>query len=464
MPARTEYNYKVLLKAAILYFAAVFGAGVVLGTLRGLWLAPQIGVRAAELVEMPFMLVVMVVAALRIVHRLAVPPHARYRLAMGGIALTLLLATEFALVGPLRGMSINEYLGALDPLSASVYSTMLAVYALLPELMQRGRWYFSHRTALGVCALLAIFLGFAYARYLADLEAAHRRVAAGSEIAYTPCGPIEYAATGQGPVVLLVHGAGGGFDQGAELGAELASFGFRVIAMSRFGYLRTPLPSDASPEAQADAHACLLDALGIDRAATAGVSAGAPSSMQFALRHPDRTTALVLLVPLAYSPRAVPQPSAVARFMYERAVKSDFLYWLMLRIAPGVVVKTILGTPPEVLIGASPSEQQRVARTMEHILPLSRRQAGLLNDAAVALTLAPYELERIATPTLVISLADDLYGTYESAGYTASRIRGARFIGYLRGGHVFVGHQERVLSEVARFLNPAQDPFAIASP
>jgi pimeloyl-ACP methyl ester carboxylesterase len=98
---------------------------------------------------------------------------------------------------------------------------------------------------------------------------------------------------------LSVHGAGGGFDQGLELADPLARAGFRVIAVSRFGYLRTPLPPDAS----AAAHACLLDALNIRRVAVLGTSAGGPSSMQFALRHPDRTAALVLLVPAAYAPR-----------------------------------------------------------------------------------------------------------------------------------------------------------------
>jgi len=53
----------------------------------------------------------------------------------------------------------------------------------------------------------------------------------------------------------------------------------RVIAMSRFGYLRTPRPADASPEAQADAHICLLDALGITKAVVMGVSAGGPPGL-----------------------------------------------------------------------------------------------------------------------------------------------------------------------------------------
>jgi hypothetical protein len=139
--------------------------------------------------------------------------------------------------------------------------------------------------------------------------------------------------------------------------------------------------------------------------------------------------------------------------MYERAVKSDLLYWLAVRIAPGVVVKTILATPPRVVTQASMEERQRVARLMEHILPLGPRQAGLLNDAHVAQSLGPYPLESISAPTLVISLADDLYDTFDSARYTASQIRGARFVGYQRGGHVWVGHHRALLDEFEAFLS-----------
>ncbi len=156
------------------------------------------------------------------------------------------------------------------------------------------------RVAFIIVSLLVVALiGLVYWNYRGDIHQARERVSTGSQIVQTPCGPIEYAIAGDGPAVLVVHGAGGGFDQGLEFARTLAGSGFRVIAMSRFGYLRTPLPADASAAAQADAHACLLDALNLPAAAIVGASAGAPSSMQFALRHPQRCTALVLLVPAA---------------------------------------------------------------------------------------------------------------------------------------------------------------------
>jgi pimeloyl-ACP methyl ester carboxylesterase len=303
-----------------------------------------------------------------------------------------------------------------------------------------------------IAAALAAALGGVWSAYRADLQAERERIAGGSTLVQTPCGPIEYAQAGSGPAVLLVHGAGGGFDQMRGFAEVLAREGFRAIAVSRFGYLRTPLPPDASPAKQADAHACLLDALKVDRAAIVGVSAGGPSTLQFAIRHAERTSAMVLLVPLAYAPRDLPPIPTATRFMLERAVRSDFLYWATLKAAPSLIVGSILATPPELVATASEGEQARVRSLMREILPLSQRQLGLLNDSAIAQALPRYPLERIAAPTLVISLADDRYGTYESSRYTAQHIAGARFVSYPAGGHVWVGHDEEVMARIVGFL------------
>ena len=305
--------------------------------------------------------------------------------------------------------------------------------------------------------IVATVAGIGYLAYARDMSAAYDRVTTGSRIAQTGCGPIEYAVAGTGPPVLIVHGAGGGFDQGTEFGMPLVGHGFRVIAMSRFGYLRTPLPADASAGAQADAHACLLDALGIERVAIVAASAGAPSSMQFALRHPQRITALVLMVPAAYVPRPANAPPMVTppftRFLFDTALRSDFLFWAATRLARPTLIESILATPAGVVDNASEREQERVQQLLNHILPISPRRIGLVNDAAVTSTLPRYELERITAPTLAISFEDDRFGTYDSARYTALHIEGARFVGYPSGGHVWVGHRRDVEGEIVKFLH-----------
>lgn len=303
--------------------------------------------------------------------------------------------------------------------------------------------------------------------YRRDLGAARARVAAGSSIADTRHGPVEYALAGNGAPVLMVHGAGGGYDQGLDIGEPLIKKGFRLIAVSRFGYLRTPLPKDASAEAQADAHASLLDVLGISRVAVVGVSAGAPSTMQFALRYPDRCAALVLLSPALYVPREggtpfLKRPRWTAA-LFDTALRSDFLFWLAMRTSRSLMIRSVLGTLPEIVDSASAAERAKVATTLEHILPVAPRRLGLLNDAEVVSSLDSYEPRDVKVPVLAISMADDIYGTLDGARYAAEHIPGACFLGYSDGGHLCVGHTDAIISAIAEFFasHQVQQPYPI---
>lgn len=305
-------------------------------------------------------------------------------------------------------------------------------------------------------------------RYRKEIRRAKRRVATGSKLLETRFGPIEYAEAGNanGPPVLVIHGAGGGFDQGLDIAAGVTNQ-FRVIAVSRFGYLRTPLPNDASPAAQADAHAAVLDALHIPRCAVFGVSAGGPSAMQLALRHPDRVTALILMVAAAYAPpakdgAAPKRMSALGAAVMNLTLRSDFLFWLALRLAPRAMTRMILGTPPDLLEQVDSAERARLKTLLDHILPVSRRRLGLLNEAAVIPTLPRYELERVQAPTLIIAARDDLYGMYTPMRYSADHIPNARFIGFPTGGHMLAGHQEEVTAEIVGFLKANATPRAAA--
>jgi len=322
----------------------------------------------------------------------------------------------------------------------------------------------SSRTALlGAFIAAVAAAGLALrSRFQDDLDLAAGRAAQGSVVMATRCGPIEVQEAGTGIPLLVIHGSGGGHDQGMAWARPLAQQGVRVIAMSRFGYLRTPRPADASPEAQADAHICLLDALGIAKAAVMGVSAGGPSAMQTAIRHPDRVNALVLVVPIAYKPGTVPDsapPVSDAKDEWLlRLVGSDFLFWTGLHAGRDLLIRHLLATPPEQVAAASESERARVDELADRILPVSRRAAGLLDDTRLGKRLGPYALESIRVPTLVVSARDDGFGTYAAAQYTASRIAGAKFIGFDHGGHLLVGHDAQVLAEIVKLLVTPSGP------
>jgi len=124
------------IKAAAAYFAYVFGAGFVLGAIRVPFLVPRVGVRTAELIEMPFMALVIWFAAHGVVSRFAVAPKASVRLVVGFVALVFVLAAELLLSILVQGQSLTEYIASRDPVSGTVYVAMLLVFALLPTFIR----------------------------------------------------------------------------------------------------------------------------------------------------------------------------------------------------------------------------------------------------------------------------------------------------------------------------------------
>lgn len=123
--------------AGAAYFALAFAAGFALGTIRVLAVVPRIGERAAELVEAPLMLAVVVAAARFVVRRFVPGAPAAARLAVGLLGVALLLAVEFTVVLALRGLSPAEYFAGRDPVAGAVYVALLALFAVMPALVQR---------------------------------------------------------------------------------------------------------------------------------------------------------------------------------------------------------------------------------------------------------------------------------------------------------------------------------------
>lgn len=117
-----------IFKAALFYFAVVFGTGFVLGTIRVLWSVPHFGERNAELLEQPLMLIAVVVAGRWIVRRVRSDLAPIERLSIGLVALGLLVAAELLVVLELRGLSVSEYVRTRDPVSGTVYLLMLGLF------------------------------------------------------------------------------------------------------------------------------------------------------------------------------------------------------------------------------------------------------------------------------------------------------------------------------------------------
>jgi pimeloyl-ACP methyl ester carboxylesterase len=275
----------------------------------------------------------------------------------------------------------------------------------------------------------------------------------GASMVPTRSGALEYAIAGQGPPVMMIHGTGGGYDQGLLFAYGLRQRGFSVIAPSRFGYLGSAFPEDASPVQQADALVDLLDHLGIDRLPVLGGSAGALSAAEVALRHPDRCSHLGLLVPAANLTNRDPvEFTAMQKFAVSAVLGSDFLFWSLSRLARRQMTRTLLATGPALLASVSPKERLRARTILDQIFPVSRKTDGLRTDAFWAGTPSPTTYEMITVPTLILSCEDDLFGTAETARLLAGRIPRAEITVYPTGGHIWLGHDDDYADRIATFL------------
>ena len=124
-----------VLKLAVLYFALVFGVGFALGPVRVLWAVPRFGERTAELMEAPIMLAAIILAARWIARRFRGPRPALPLLAVGILALVLLLATELTVVLWMRGLTFPEYVRSRDPVSGGIYVVLLLFFASMPAIL-----------------------------------------------------------------------------------------------------------------------------------------------------------------------------------------------------------------------------------------------------------------------------------------------------------------------------------------
>jgi pimeloyl-ACP methyl ester carboxylesterase len=293
-------------------------------------------------------------------------------------------------------------------------------------------------------------------RYHKAIRAARDRLTGlNSQVIETACGPVEYVRVGEGHPVLSVHGAMGGFDQGLWLAQAFNLTKYQVISVSRFGYLRSPVPPVANLDMQADAFAALLDALDIQQAAVFAVSGGSTSAIRFAARHPSRVSALILLGPDAPGKVQMPLPP---RFVFDSLLRSDFLYWAMVTWF-GKWVQDSIGLVPKGY-RLTPEQQAQIKAIQAGDLPASRRIDGMIFETYTCeeeyrqsvTSASPYPLNQIKTPVLVINAADDPISIPENVHALASQMPNARLFFVPDGGHFLFGHAAEARAEIAQFL------------
>ena len=196
---------------------------------------------------------------------------------------------------------------------------------------------------------------------------------AGSDMLKTDHGDIEYSVQGDGTPVLSLHGAGGGYDQGLWAAKMAFDDGYKIVSISRYGYLRTPIPKDASIKTQAGLYKDLLDCLNISKVIVFGVSAGGPSATQFANDYPERTQALVLL-------------SAVS----EAAAPGDkpAFYVGIIHLIPAIRLRVLVGRQVHATNYTQPDERQ------VHTRPKTTGAGNARYDASYDRTLSRHSERR----------------------------------------------------------------------
>ena len=302
---------------------------------------------------------------------------------------------------------------------------------------------------LAVLALLGLsMLGLRwwYRRWLRTRRAL---VSADSRIVQLPSGPVEYGVRGEGPVVLHFHGGNVGHNGWFFL-EHLVRAGYRVLTPDRPGYLGTPIEHGGSPEQQADLAAALLDALGIERVAVVGISAGGPGAIQFAVRHADRVDALVLLSAISQRTGLSEDQlgSTLGRLVMQPRYQ-DLAYFLInqsMHRLPALTMRDYVKTETTYdaatgqtfidRIMADPTQKRQLLLLADAMVPALPRFAGVMNDLAVQQALGDLPLNEIRAPTLIVGSRHDGDIGYGNAVNAHERIPGSTLITVDQFGHL----------------------------
>lgn len=295
---------------------------------------------------------------------------------------------------------------------------------------------------------LAFAVVLTCAVYAYDMRKAYQRVRGMGTLLQSGSEDIEYAIGGSGLPVLVIHGAGGGLDQGQLLVDAIVGNEFRWIAPSRFGYLKSSLPKGATWDDQAAAYVRLLDHLGIERVAVVALSQGGASGMLLAASYPDRVASLTCLSCGVVASNSADQASANANGdLLRKMFAHDYTYWAIAKFFTRQLME-VLGASKAVISSLTPEDRGLVERLIHEMNPASPRAAGVVFDNTARLP-GP-RIGSITAPTLIVHAKDDLLQLYHNAEYAASTIPGARLLSFDTGGHIVVVVQREAVAAAVR--------------
>jgi pimeloyl-ACP methyl ester carboxylesterase len=256
--------------------------------------------------------------------------------------------------------------------------------------------------------------------------------------------------TGDGPVVVLVHGQPGAGGDWVAL-AGLLSEDHRVLAPNRPGWGSDPRPATGIA-ANADALEEMLEAVRVPSHVTlVGHSLGGGVALELALRHRDRVGALVLIGSVGVAGAI----SGFDRLLVVPMVGSGILRAGVATLRRGLITATRYSEQhPDARVAkkvaALPTLQAAIGSDGRPIIGRSRRSFLVEQRALLAETPGlERSLDAISVPTAVVTGASDHIVPAAAARALAGRIPGAELI-VMAGGHLLPFEQPRKIAEVVR--------------
>ncbi|WP_320056367.1 alpha/beta hydrolase [Desulfuromonas thiophila] len=288
-----------------------------------------------------------------------------------------------------------------------------------------------------------------------------------SQVIETAVGPIQYAlSAGSGPVLAFNHGGPGSFYSTPAYFSDLYNQGFRILCWSRPGNLGTPLHTGLSVEDQADALAALLDSLSIDQIAVIGASAGGPPSYQFAIRHPQRTWALVAVdaISQAYGTDEGASESLEVWMALLSLKGGMWLYNALYEYAPLAAAHHFIGMISTMddeanlelarSVIADDSKGEMLGRIFLSMAPSEDLVNGTFTDLGNYSEMPPMALDKISAPTLIVHGTADGDVPTEDALHAADEIIDSELYWVDEGTHVFSlsPNSQSTLNHILEFL------------
>ena len=291
--------------------------------------------------------------------------------------------------------------------------------------------------------ILAVLIS---AIYFLDIKHSYKRIQGKTSVITSPYGDIEYVESGSGTPVLVIHGSGGGFDQGELIVQAVLGENFHSIIPSRFGYLRSTFKKGATWDDQAKAYAYLLDQLGIEKAAIVALSQGGPSALLFALLYPERVSSLTLISCGVASSESQDQAQANKKGgMWVTIFKHDSLYWAITKLFHGKLIE-LMGANKEVIHSLTSEQREIVNKIIDYMNPVAPRYEGAVFDNTAKM---PNErIAAIKAPTLIFHAIDDTLQLYHNAEYAASTIPDSRLVRFEKGGHLIISIEQSTIRTV----------------